>query len=134
MTSSGKRKPAPGQGRPRTTTSADRCQRCTCDRNAATGDGQLDLFAGRGQAEANTDVWWASTAMSAIQAIAATGREFQAFDLVEDYGLVEPDTGKRWGGLLNAAAKQGVIVPVGFARSRRPSAAGALCRTWRGAR
>lgn len=94
---------------------------------------QLDLFAGRDQSERNTDAWWASTAMAAVRAMAATGREFQAFDLVETFGLVDPDHPNRWGALLSRAAREGVIVAVGAAPSRRPATAGSLCRTWRGA-
>jgi hypothetical protein len=92
-----------------------------------------DVLAGRGQAEHNADDWWLSTAMQAVRAMAATGREFQAFDLAEIYGTPEPDHANRWGALLTRAAREGVIVSVGAAPSRRPSTARSLTRTWRGA-
>lgn len=92
----------------------------------------MDLFAGRDEAEENTDTWWAENALAAIRVLAGSGREFQAYDIVEQFGVAEPDSGKRWGALLKRAAREGLIVPVGVARSRRPSSAGALCRTWRG--
>lgn len=128
MTTPEKRKPAQGQGRPRETT-ANRSQRRP---DASAPDSQLDLFAGRDQAEDNTDPWWAENAMTALTTIARTGVEFQCYDLVEQFGLTEPDTGKRWGALFGKAARAGVIVAVGVTRSRRPSACGALTRVWRG--
>ncbi|MDN5917370.1 MAG: hypothetical protein L0I76_20110 [Pseudonocardia sp.] len=130
MTTPEKRKPAPAKGRPRDTT-AHRSERRPDA--SAPADGQLDLFAGRDQAEENTDQWWADTAMTALTTIASTGVEFQCYDLVEQFGLTEPDIGKRWGALFGKAARTGVIVAVGVTRSRRPSACGALTRVWRGA-
>lgn len=88
---------------------------------------------GRDLAEANADEWWLDTAMQAVRAMAATGREFQAFDLVETYGVPDPDHANRWGALLNRAAREGLIVPVAAAPSRRPATARSLTRTWRGA-
>lgn len=88
---------------------------------------------GRDRAGEGTDQWWRSTAMQAVRAIAGTGREFQCYDLVADYGVPEPDHANRWGALLNHAARLGLIVPVGAAPSRRPATAGSLTRTWRGA-
>jgi hypothetical protein len=110
--------------------------RAGSDLDSSRGDrqaGQLDLFAGRDRAEENTDDWWASTAMQAVRALAATGRVFQAYDLVETYGIAEPDHPNRWGALLTRAARHGLIVAVGAAPSRRPKTAGSLTRTWRGA-
>ena len=92
-----------------------------------------DLLAGRDQAERNADDWWMRTAMQAVRAMAATGREFQAFDLVETYGTPEPDSPKRWGALLTRAGREGLIVRVGAAPSRRPTGARSLCWTGRGA-
>lgn len=91
------------------------------------------VLAGRDQAERNSDDWWVRTALQAVRAIAKTGREFQAFDLVEIYGVPEPDHPNRWGALLTRAARDGVIVVVGAAPSRRPTTAKSLTRTWRGA-
>lgn len=73
-----------------------------------------------------------STALQAVRAMASTGREFQAFDLVESFRVPEPDHPNRWGALLARAARQGVIVAVGATPSRRLSTAQSLTRTWRG--
>lgn len=91
-----------------------------------------EILAGRDRAERNTDDWWRATAMQAVLAAAATRRVFQAFDLVETYGIAEPDHPNRWGALLTRAAREGVIVAVGAAPSRRPSTARSLTRTWQG--
>jgi len=98
--------------------------------DASTDD---DVLAGRDHAERNADEWWISTAMQAVRAMATTGREFQAFDLVQTYGVAEPDHPNRWGALFTRAAREGVIVSVGAAPSRRPTACKSLTRTWRGA-
>jgi hypothetical protein len=103
-------------------------------------DGQLsleDLLAddpilGRDQAEANIEPEWGLVAMAAVVKMAATGLTFQAFDLVEIYAVPEPDHPCRWGPLLARAARDGLIVPVGAAPSRRPATARSLTRTWRG--
>ena len=103
------------------------------DQPSLFDDGPTDVLTGREQAIRNLDDWWTNTALRAIQAIAKTGREFQAYDLVEGYGLAEPDHPNRWGALLTRAAREGLIVPVGAAPSRRPRTARSLTRTWRGA-
>lgn len=64
--------------------------------------------------------------------MAATGRVFQAYDVAETYAVPEPDHPNRWGALLTRAARDGVIVAVGAAPSRRPTTARSLTRTWRG--
>jgi hypothetical protein len=65
--------------------------------------------------------------------VLAGGREFQAYDLAEIFQVLEPDHPNRWGALLTRAARDGLIVPVGAAPSRRPATARSLTRTWRGA-
>lgn len=109
----------------------------------ALRDDQPDMWAadpadgglpGRDRAERNVDDWWLDTAMQAVRAMAATGREFQCYDLVETYGVPDPDHPNRWGALLTRAARENVIVPVGAAQSRRPATALSLTRTRRGAR
>jgi len=92
-----------------------------------------DVLAGRDQAEHNCDDWWLSTAMQAVRVMARTGWEFQAYDLAETFQVPEPDHPNRWGALLTCAARDGLIVPVGAAPSRRPATARSLTRTWRGA-
>lgn len=81
----------------------------------------------------NADPWWWSTAWSALATEAKTGREFDAFDLTDRYGVDGPDSPARWGALFRSAHTQGLIVPVGFRASRRPSRAGGVCRVWTGA-
>lgn len=46
--------------------------------------------------------------------------------------LADPDVPNRWGAMFNAAYKEGLIEPVGFAYSRRPTRSGGICRVWRG--
>jgi hypothetical protein len=121
------------RARGRCTATGERSKAERIARDRLTGvDAQLDLFAGRAQSERGMDSWWSSTAMQAVRAMAATGRVFQAFDLVETCGIPEPDHPNRWGALLTRAARNGVIVAVGAAPSRRPTVAGSLTRTWRG--
>jgi len=121
----------PHQDRPATTTPTTGNARVARPSDSAA---QLPFdYSGRDQADRNADDWWRSEAMAAIKALAKTGRTFEAFDLVEDLGLAEPDHPCRWGGLFGAAARAGLIVSVGAKPSRRPTAAGHLCRTWRGA-
>jgi hypothetical protein len=91
-----------------------------------------DLLAGRDQAERNCDDWWMRTALQAVKAMARTGREFQCYDLTTAYNLPEPDHPNRWGALLTRAARDGLIVAVGAAPSRRPTTAKSLTKLWRG--
>lgn len=101
------------------------------DFSAAASSGD-DVLAGRDRAERGADDWWVATAMQAVRAAAKTGQTWQAYDLVEVYGTPEPDHPNRWGALLTRAAREGLIVAVGAAPSRRPSTARSLTRTWRG--
>jgi len=87
--------------------------------------------AGLARATDNRDPWSWYPALEAVTAEAASGRTFEAFDLEERYG-VTLDHPNRWGALFSSAAGQGLIEHVGYAKSRRPSRSGGLCRTWRG--
>ena len=87
---------------------------------------------GMARAEEATDSWWASCCDQAIAAMALTGKEFQAFDLVLVLGLKEPDHPNAWGPRFAAAAKRGVIRPAGYAPSNRPTTARSAVRTWVG--
>jgi hypothetical protein len=87
---------------------------------------------GRTRADENTDAWWRSVADQAIRALAETGDVFDAYSLHE-HGVPEPDHPARWGPRFLAAARAGVIVPAGYASSRRPKTAGSAVRVWRGA-
>lgn len=76
--------------------------------------------------------WW-SRAESAVLWLAREGAEFQAYDVVERFGLDEPDnTAKQWGALFAALRKADLIEPAGYAQSSRPTASKSAVRTWRG--
>lgn len=97
--------------------------------------GQMDLLealAGARQAQENTDDWWRSTAMSAVRTLAETGHPFTADD-IRDLGVPEPDHANRWGGLLLAASREGLIRCVGAQRSTRGARRASLTRVWQGA-
>lgn len=83
------------------------------------------------RARDNADDWWWSAAWRAIGWLADTRTDFTAWD-VSELGVPEPDHGNRWGALFRAAATAGVIEPVGYGPSRRPTRAGGVCRVWRG--
>lgn len=101
---------------------------------------QLDIFAeasarkerGMAQVDANADDWWKSCADTALKQLAATGRVFEAYDLVL-MGVPEPHHPNAWGARMNAAAKRGVIRNVGAGPSKRPTVARSLVRYWQGA-
>lgn len=79
----------------------------------------------------NADDWWKSSAMQGLKALAASGRDFDAYDVAQ-LGVPEPDHANRWGALFRAARQQGLIVPVGYHESKRPGRASGSCRVWRG--
>jgi hypothetical protein len=90
-------------------------------------------LAGRDQAEQNADSWWWSCAMQAVESMAATGRNFQAHDVAEEFALIDPDDPRcRWGALMGAAHRLGIVEPFGVAMSSRRTVNGSLVRTWRG--
>lgn len=71
------------------------------------------------QADQNTDTWWKSCADRAIEYLAASGQPFSA-DHVAAL-IPAPDHPCRWGGRFHAAVRAGVIVPIGYTLSARPS-------------
>lgn len=76
--------------------------------------------------------WW-SRAERAVLWLAREGIPFQAYDVVERFGLDEPDnTAKQWGALFAALRKADLIEPAGYAQSSRPTASKSAVRTWRG--
>lgn len=79
----------------------------------------------------NADDWWRSTAERALRWWAESGMEFDAFDITE-LGVPDPDHPNRWGALFQSAVTAGLIVPVGYRQSRRPSRHGGVCRVWKG--
>jgi hypothetical protein len=94
-------------------------------RNKARG---LD---GQARADANTDDWWKATVDQAIRFLAGTGRPFDAY-AVSELGVPDPDHPNRWGPRFTAAARAGVIEPIGYTKGRRPTVASAAVRIWRG--
>lgn len=47
--------------------------------------------------------------------------------------MPDPDHPARWGALFQSAVRSGLIVPVGYRLSRRPSRHGGVVRVWKGA-
>ena len=83
------------------------------------------------RAIANSDSWWNSCALMAIGWLADCGRTFDAYELTE-LGVPDPDDPCRWGSVFRIAHQAGAIEMVGYAPSRRPTAAGSIARVWRG--
>jgi hypothetical protein len=101
---------------------------------------QLDLAAAlrevnQGEAAAAAAAppdWW-KRAVRAVLWLAREGTPFQAHDIVERFGLDEPDNpASQWGALFGALSKAGLIETAGYAQSKRPTARGSAVRTWRG--
>lgn len=81
----------------------------------------------------DADAGWSLGAMSAVELMAATGREFQAVDVAERFKLPDPPHHSAWGRLFSEAHRRGVIVRVGATQSRRRTVNRSLCVLWRGA-
>lgn len=79
----------------------------------------------------NVDRWWLDCARRALETLAAEGREFTAYDLTQ-MGVPDPDHSSRFGSLFAAAKAEGLIVPVGYLPSPRPTRSGGVCRSWVG--
>ncbi|MFJ5861510.1 hypothetical protein ACIQCM_08805 [Pseudarthrobacter sp. NPDC092439] len=75
---------------------------------------------------------WREEAKHALEAEAATGRAFDAYDLQERHNLTAPASTQEWGSLFRVAAQRGLIQSIGFHVSRRPSRSGGVCRIWIG--
>ena len=79
------------------------------------------------------DSWWASKAMTAVKALAATGREFTVYEITLDpYSVDEPPHRNYWGSLTAAAKAAGLIRIAGYLPFPRPSRNGGCCRSWIG--
>lgn len=94
---------------------------------------QPTLPEGPEQACRNADDWWLDCAERALGWWAETGRPFTADDL-RALGVPDPDHPNRIGGLFRRAYRTGLIEPVGYMPSTRPSRNGGVLRTWRGVR
>ncbi len=82
-------------------------------------------------AMAGSDPEWVAKADAAIRDLAATGRPFQAFDVVQA-GCPEPGSPSWWGPRFRIAAKRGLIESAGGSKSIRPGTRGSMLNTWRG--
>jgi hypothetical protein len=82
------------------------------------------------RADENTDAWWKSCADRAIDYLASLDQPFSADHVA---ALVpEPDHPCRWGARFHAAVHAGVIRPVGYVLSSRPSRHRGVIRLYRG--
>jgi hypothetical protein len=76
----------------------------------------------RGAQRADSDgASWLEAAQPGLMRMAATGRTFQAYDLVEGGFVSEAPRPHLWGGLFGRAVAAGHIVAAGTAPSKRPS-------------
>ena len=82
---------------------------------------------GRNQSEQNADSWWWSCGIQAVRALAAVGRPF-TIDDVRDLGIPEPDEACRYGSLIAACRRRGLIELAGTALGRN----GRPTMVWRG--
>ncbi len=64
---------------------------------------------------------WIAAAQHGLSKMAATGRTFQAYDLVEGGFVTEAPRPHLWGALLTRAAAAGQIVRAGTAPTKRAS-------------
>jgi len=106
-------------------------RRATQDELPLIYDGDDRKAEGLDQADAGTDDWWRSCCDAGIAELARRGQPFQAVDLL-DLGVPEPSHPNRWGPRLHAAARAGVIEPVGYGPSRRATTACSAVRVWIG--
>lgn len=82
------------------------------------------------QADENTDAWWKSCADRAIDYLAALDYPFSADHVAAM--VPAPDHPCRWGARFHAAVHAGVIRPVGYVLSERPSRHRGVQRLYRG--
>ncbi|WP_020111592.1 hypothetical protein [Rhodococcus sp. 114MFTsu3.1] len=94
-------------------------------------DDNQPSLTGLQQAIDNATPWDMEPALDAIRFLAQTRKDFEAYDLTESCGI-EFDHPARWGAVFSKAQDQGLIVCVGYGRSRRPTRSGGLTRFWRG--
>lgn len=99
---------------------------------------QLDLLAegerlrDRGTRAAELNTWspYRQKFLGHIEALPA-GTLFTSDDVIAAVGLPIASSKNALGGLITAAAKQGLVEPVGFQKSRRTSRHGSWIRQWR---
>jgi hypothetical protein len=80
---------------------------------------------------------WAEQAKATIQALAATGEQFTADDVIQRIGLPTQYAGMNAnnavGAAVSAAARRKEITRIGFASANRASSHGRVLSVWRGA-
>ncbi|SCX37990.1 hypothetical protein SAMN03159343_0260 [Klenkia marina] len=86
---------------------------------------------GIARADESLDGWTRSCWQTGIAYWASTGWEFTA-DEVRALGVPDPANPNAVGAQFMAAARAGLIRPMGFVQSRRPSRHGAWLRQWVG--
>lgn len=75
---------------------------------------------------------WEALAETAILAHAATGAAFTTYDVARDHQLPDPPNHHHWGQLMHRLHDQGLIVPVDWTTSRRPTSNSSGVRVWLG--
>ncbi|ALV44698.1 hypothetical protein MB46_03405 [Arthrobacter alpinus] len=78
------------------------------------------------------DLTWGDDAMDALEAQAATGKPFDAYQMQQRQGLRDPDQPNQWGPLFREGSRRGIIQAVGYHESQRPGRSGGACRVWVG--
>lgn len=84
-----------------------------------------------GEVHDKADQWWKDCAWRAIETLAASGLPFTSHEVL-DLGVPDPDHPNRWGALFRAADAAGLIRPIGYQQSTRPSRHGSVVRVWVG--
>jgi hypothetical protein len=79
-----------------------------------------------------TDEEWKVAAERRLDDLARSGERFTSEDLTRVVGV--PPSPNAVGAIVNAAARRGVIRPVGFTNATRPSQHSATLRVWEGVR
>lgn len=74
---------------------------------------------------------WREQACGAMDLLAANGSPFDSMTLTE-LGVPDPHHPGQWGALFRVYSTRGLIEPLGFEYSRRPTRSGGICRTWVG--
>lgn len=87
---------------------------------------------GIAQVEEVGDAWWAASCDEAIRWLAALDCTFTADDVVALCGV--PDRPNQIGARFRAAVNAGIIRPVGYTLSDRPSRHKGVLRMYRGGR
>ena len=83
------------------------------------------------QIHENSPEEWKEHARGVMDWLASEGQPFDSMHLTE-LGVPDPHHPGAWGALFRVYSNRGLIEPLGFEYSRRPTRSGGICRTWRG--